>query len=81
MTYAQINKKRTVPWWAMFGAPLVGVPLVVAALALVAPGEQSVGERHEVDFAVEQLERLEFDSVSHAPDAGSAIILLPLANS
>ncbi len=34
-----IDKKSAVPWWAAFGAPLLGVPLMVAALALCTPSE------------------------------------------
>lgn len=71
MTYSEINQKRTVPWWTFFVAPLVGVPLVVAALALVAPQRQAVDETHAVDFPVE---RVEIDSVVNSLN-GAALSL------
>ncbi len=30
-------RRSAVPWWAAFGAPLMGVPLLVGLLALAAP--------------------------------------------
>ncbi len=35
MIRAGINHRKTAPWWVAFGAPLVGVPIIVALLALV----------------------------------------------
>jgi hypothetical protein len=78
MTYAQINKERAVPWWAICGAPRVGVPVVVAVLALVAPEQHTAGEGHDVDFAAEHME---IDSVSHILEAQVPVVRLPLANS
>ena len=77
MTYAQIDKKRAVPWWAIFGAPLVGVPLVVAVLALAAPEQKTVVEQ-DVDFATEQVE---IDSVGLMLEARGPSITLPWVNS
>ena len=37
MILAHVEKSSAVPWWAAFGAPLVGVPLLVALLSLGAP--------------------------------------------
>lgn len=37
MLHAHVDKNSAVPWWAAFGAPLVGVPLLVILLALGAP--------------------------------------------
>jgi hypothetical protein len=71
MTYSEINKKRTVPWWTVFVAPMVGVPLVVAALAVVAPAQQVVDDGHTVDFPVESVE---IDSVVNSID-GTALTL------
>ena len=35
MIQARIEHRRSAPWWAAFGAPLLGVPILVALLALV----------------------------------------------
>jgi len=60
MMHTHLRNERTVPWWAVIGAPLVGVPAVVAILALVAPQTQeqapTAGEVHEADFAAERVE-------------------------
>ncbi len=34
MIHTHINKEKAVPLWAVIGVPLVGVPLMVALLAL-----------------------------------------------
>ncbi len=34
MIRTHINKEKAVPLWAVIGVPLVGVPLMVALLAL-----------------------------------------------
>lgn len=39
MIHAHIKKDIAVPIWAAIGAPLIGVPLMVALLALSAPAE------------------------------------------
>lgn len=74
------NEKTAVPWWAAFGAPLLGVPLLVGLLALSAPAEPApaaVQENEAPAFVADETEderpatagvtaRLEFggDSVS-----------------
>ena len=64
MLRAHVNREREIPWWAVIGAPLIGVPAVVALLALVAPGERVADDIDEVDFAVEQVE---LEPVSEMP--------------
>lgn len=56
MIRAHIDKDRGIPWWAVVGAPLVGVPALVGLLALIAPGEQATDEPDDVDYAVEQID-------------------------
>lgn len=37
MHQTHLNRASTIPWWAAFGAPLLGVPLIVGLLAWSAP--------------------------------------------
>ena len=37
MTHMNLKKERTPPLWAVLGAPLIGVPIMVGLLALAAP--------------------------------------------
>jgi hypothetical protein len=37
MTQRHLNRDKTPPLWAVLGAPLIGVPLMVALIALSAP--------------------------------------------
>ena len=56
MIHAHINEKKGAPWWAAVGAPLVGVPLMVALLALTSPEEKAQVGEPEVGFGTEQVE-------------------------
>lgn len=56
MIHAHIRRGRPVPTWAVFGAPLVGVPLMVALLAVVAPERHAVGAEPETESTVEGVE-------------------------
>lgn len=52
------GKTSAVPWWAAFGAPLMGVPVLVVVLALGAAGkvEAGVGTKVVPVQATEQVE-------------------------
>ena len=66
MTDKTMHGQRVGPLWAVIGAPLVGVPLMVALLAL--------GSRSTVDAAVEpdvgyQIEHVDAAQVEPATEA------------
>ena len=56
MSRTYLNDEKAGPLWAVFGAPLVGVPLMVVILALGSGGAMDAGVESEVGFAVEQVE-------------------------
>ena len=71
MIKAHINQESAVPWWAAFGAPLIGVPLMILLLALSAPGD-AVGTKGE-DVGIAQ------DVVKVEAVAGATVELPPEA--
>jgi len=62
MLNTHITEERGVPLWAM-GVPAIGVPLMVALLALTAPSHESPADGADPGAPTEQLER-------HAADQG-----------
>ena len=56
MTRTYLNEDRAGPIWAVFGAPLVGVPLMVAVLALGSGSAIDSAAEPEVGLAAEQVE-------------------------
>ncbi len=56
MINAHISEKKGAPWWAAIGAPLVGVPLMVALLTLAAPQEDAPVGEPEIGVRTEQVE-------------------------
>lgn len=56
MIHAHITTRRAVPLWAAIGAPLLGVPIMVALLALAAPPATGTGEQEANTITTEQLE-------------------------
>ena len=65
MIQARIPNRKSIPWWAALGAPLLGVPLLVALVALTAPTERisAIDEDPSV-----RCERLDVRTVEHSPD-------------
>ena len=67
-----VTKNSAVPWWAAFGAPLVGVPLLVILLALGAPkvtqGDTVNGATKAVTPTTEQVEPMTKTSVELPPE-------------
>ncbi|MDH5588815.1 MAG: hypothetical protein OEZ65_07365 [Gemmatimonadota bacterium] len=53
MIHAHIDTRHDIPWWAAFGAPLLVVPLIVAALALWAPSDGEGWSGEETSQPVE----------------------------
>jgi len=63
MLNAHVSKERQVPLWAL-GAPAIGVPLMVALLALTAPKRETpVGA---ADPGAPHTEQVERQAVDHA---------------
>jgi len=56
MINAHINEKKRAPWWIAIGAPLVGVPLMVALLTLASPEKNAPVAEPEVGVRTERVE-------------------------
>ena len=56
MIRARMDTQKAVPIWAAIGAPLVGVPLMVALLALAAPAATVPAGEPDADTKTEQVE-------------------------
>jgi len=56
MIHAHIDERRAIPAWAAIGAPLLGVPLMVALLALVDPADRAPSPEMDLGAKVEQVE-------------------------
>lgn len=55
MTRVRLKKDRSAPLWVVLGAPLVGVPLMVGLLSLVAPQRPATTTGPEIGAAVEHV--------------------------
>ena len=56
MLNTHMTTQREVPWWAI-GAPAVGVPIMVALLALTAPKHEAAVDGTDLGATTEQVER------------------------
>ena len=56
MIKAHMNDEKGVPWWVAIAAPAVGVPLMVALLALASPQENAPAGEREIGVRTEQVE-------------------------
>jgi len=56
MIHAHIKKEIAVPIWAAIGAPLIGVPLMVALLALAGPTHTAPAPDTGVAVEAEQVD-------------------------
>lgn len=66
MTYTKTD--RAGPLWAVFGAPLVGVPLMVVLLAIGSGNTVDAAMETDIGFAVEQVDLLELGDESDGED-------------
>jgi len=73
MTHMNLKKDRTPPLWAVLGAPLVGVPLMIGLLALAAPrAEELPAEPILVPVPVLVTEPVDTDYVEPASNDSAA---------
>ncbi len=56
MIHAHIDKSRAIPAWAALGAPLIGIPLMVALLALAGPSDRTPADTHDALLSTETVE-------------------------
>ncbi len=63
MLNTHMTKEREVPLWAI-GAPAIGVPLMVALLALTAPKHETPVDRADLGATTEQVEGQAVDHAS-----------------
>ncbi|MCH7531487.1 MAG: hypothetical protein IIB36_06925 [Gemmatimonadetes bacterium] len=67
MLNTHISERREVPLWAALGAPLIGVPLMVALLALTAPKQETPVDAPEAGATTELVEEQVVDHASCLP--------------
>jgi hypothetical protein len=77
MIHAHIDKSRAVPAWAALGAPLIGIPLMVALLALAGPSDRTPADAHD---ALMSTETVEAQAVAHDIDEEAATAIHSLRN-
>ena len=67
MLNTHLSERREAPLWAVLGAPLIGVPLMVALLALTAPKQGTRVDAPEAGATTEQVEDQVADHASALP--------------
>ena len=55
MIHSHIDERRSAPWWAVLGAPLLGVPLMVFMLSLAVPVTATPEVQSEAGRVMEQV--------------------------
>ncbi len=63
MLNTRMTKDREIPLWAI-GAPAIGVPLMVALLALTAPKHETPARGADLGATTERVERQALDHAS-----------------
>ena len=66
MLNTHLTNDGEVPWWAI-GAPAIGVPLMVALLALTAPKQETPVDGTDLGATTEQVERQAVDHALSVP--------------
>ncbi len=66
MLNIHLTNEREVPWWAI-GAPAIGVPLMVALLALTAPKHETPVDGTDLGMTTEQVDRQVVDHAVSVP--------------
>lgn len=64
MTYRYMKNEKALPLWAALGAPLIGVPLMVGLLSLVAPKAEAPAEESTPELVTEPLDTYGVEPVS-----------------
>lgn len=64
MTHMNLKKDRTPPLWAVLGAPLIGVPVMVGLLALAAPKAEGAAPEPVASFVTEPIDTYAVEPVS-----------------
>ena len=65
MTHMNLKKERTPPLWAILGAPLIGVPIMVGLLALAAPDSEGPITEPVPAVVTEPLDTHLIEPISH----------------
>ena len=66
MLNVHLTNEREVPWWAI-GAPAIGVPLMIALLALTAPKPETPVDGTDLGVTTEQVDRQAVDHAFSVP--------------